>query len=303
MKRKTAIILLIIITLAGSFMTFYVSNMIFSDVGNTFYGLHDTFFVGSIPGFMIVPDVVLATLFVIRYYMRPKFRRKMVKLYTTLLAVFSVIGIATAVYAGAKLYDSFLEPYPFPGYVVISIVVHALLLAGAIYVKAALVKKMPEDPAKRKIQVGYVIYTLVLAILIFFAYNRLGALLWMPVYVHARTLYMTFPFYIWLLVPMALLAHVGFRVFDTYDRIKNGDIINLIIVLCAHTILSAVVIYLGMNNTQFISAISPALALERLATMPIDTILQVGLGYVFGIYFLINSIVFKKKGLTVKFKR
>ncbi len=289
MTRRKALTILILVTVIGSFITFYVSNLIFSDVGNMFYGAHDFYFIASIPGFMIVPDIVLLSIFTVRRYIKPAHRKKLAGLYSILLAVFSLIGAAASVLTGTMIYHSFVSPYPFRGYTLIALVFHVCLLVLGIILHIRS-KKYPADVAKQKMSFKYVIYTAVIAILVFLSFNRLGALLWMPVYVHWRTLYMTFPFYLSLLLPiMLLINNVGF-LFGLFDKVSSRRIWNICIILFLNVILGAATVMIGTANTSFISVISPALALERLATLPVDIILQFGLVLIFGVLFLVASL-------------
>ena len=299
MKKKTALILITIISLAGSFATFYVSNLLFSDVGNLFYGFHDLYILATLPGFMLVPELVLATLYIVRVVIKPAGRKQICRLYTVLLAVFAAMGFAGAIASGTVVYGSFLAPYPFPGYTL-----EGLIFQGALMVLGIILRirceKLPEDSKRQKITFGYVVYTLVLAVLIFFTYNRLGALLWAPVYVHWPTLYMTFPFYVSLLLPAGVLANnLGF-VFGQFEKMPKKRTSNLILLTVLTVVLGAAVFIIGWLNTQFISVISPALALERLATKPIDVIVQFGLLIIFEVIFLVMSGKDKKAPGTAK---
>ena len=56
--------------------------------------------------------------------------------------------------------------------------------------------------------------------MLFLALYRFGSVLWMPIYVQARTLYLTWTFYVWALLPMALLLHVVFHFFDVYKAFE-----------------------------------------------------------------------------------
>lgn len=295
MKKTTAIIWLFVLSVFGPFITFYVTNLVLSDVSNMFYGVHDVNFISSIPGFLFAFDVILATLWVTRRYTKPQNRKHMTLLYSTLLAVFSLIGVIGAVLTGTLIYRSFTAPYPFPGYTLLTLIIHAALLVFACVSHYRSRCNMPEDIAPTPTKPGYVVYTVFLVALMFLAYDRYGAFLWMPFYVHIRTLYLTFPFYLSLMLPMGLLAHIVFYVFKVYERLPNSGIINILIILAMDLILGIAVFTIGARNPQFISAVSPALAIERLMTLPIDTVCQFVLVLIFGIYFLIYSLRFKKR--------
>lgn len=295
MKRSKQIFILALLILIGSFINFYVTNFIMSDISNMFYGVHDVNFIASIPGFVLSWDCVLAVIYCIRYFGRGQHKKKMTMTYTVILMAFSVLGFVTSILSGTMIYHSFVKPYPFPGYVILSLIVHAVLFAVAIVIRSKCKKNMEEDTAKRRIDFGYVLYSIACSVVIFFALNRFGALMWAFVYVQGSTLYLTFPFYISLLLPLALVVQITLYIWGAYDNHLTADIVYVIVFLIANTVLAAVVFYLGSKYTVFVSAISPALALERLATMPIDVIIHFGLMYILGFYCLYLAIKLKKK--------
>ena len=294
MKRSKAILILVLLLLVGSFVTFYVSNFIMSDIANMAYGVHDVNFIASLPGFIFSWDFVLAVLYCIRFYGRSQHKKKMTMTYSVILMVFSILGFITAILTGVMIYHSFVKPYPFPGYVILSMIVHAALFVVALIVRGKC-KNMEEDTAKRRIDLGYVLYSIACVLVIFLAMNRFGALMWAVVYVQMSTLYLTFPFYISLLLPMALVLQITLYIFGVYENHLTADIVFVVVFLIVNTILAAAVFYLGSQYTVFISAISPALALERLATMPLDVIVHFGLMYILGFYCLYLAIKLKKK--------
>ncbi|MCQ2513322.1 MAG: hypothetical protein MJ092_08080 [Lachnospiraceae bacterium] len=295
MKKSKAISILAILILVGSFVTFYVTNFIMSDISNMFYGVHDVNFISSIPGFVFSWDFVLAVLYTIRYFGRSQHKKKMTLTYTVILMAFSVVGFVGAILSGTMIYHSFVKPYPFPGYVILSLIVHFALFVFAFILRGTCKKNMEEDTAKRRIDVGYILYSAACAVVIFLALNRFGALIWAVVYAQASTLYLTFPFYISLLLPLALVVQITLYIFGAYDNHLTADIVYVVVFLIVNTILAAAVFYLGSQYTVFISAISPALALERLATMPLDVIVHFGLMYIIGFYCLYLAIKLKKK--------
>ncbi|MBP5314219.1 MAG: hypothetical protein J6Y65_04810 [Eggerthellaceae bacterium] len=293
MEKKKAIILLIGLALLGSFVGFYSMNLLLSDVGNNFYGFREFMFFTSLPGFMCFMELAVMSIYVFRVYIHPEYRKKMLLTYSIIIAVMSLIGLVSGILTGTTFYQTFISSYPFPGYTIIGILVHAALVGLAVYtfVKA---KELPDDPEKRKIGILYVLFTILLFIIVCFAFNRFGAFIWMPVYIHMATLYMTWPFYLCLTLPMVLLVFATVYFAGWIDK-KN---ITVGIVACVLTLLgialSVAVILIGIGNTQFISVVSPAMPIERLATMPIGTILQtVGL-FLGGIYLTIKSFIGRK---------
>ncbi len=288
MKKKTALILLIVLLLVGSFVTFYSGNMLSSDISNMFYGVHDIFIVSSLPLFFITLDFILGILFVLRFYRYPDRRKSIVNLYTILAMVFAILGTIFCILTGV-VYKDFMTPYPFHGYCLILLIVNAIIFGLCLALNIYAKKTMKEDSSDHKIKFHYVLYTGIAVVLMFFALYRFGSVMWMVVYAQARTLYLTFPFYLWALIPMALLLHVVFYFLDIYGNYKRA-IIYTAIVLGLEIILGAVVVIIGYTNTSFISAISPALPLERLATKPLDVISNIAIIIIVAGYYLIYSI-------------
>ena len=298
MKRNTFIITLVILAIIGSIVTFYTSNLLLSDVSNNFYGFHDVNFISSLPGFFFALDFILASIFVIRYYRYPDYKKKTINLYTIILAVFSLLGFVFSILTGAIIYRSFITPYPFFGYTIISLIVHLLLIVSSICVNMFVRKKLPQDTAQRKYKFSYIIYSIVFPIALFFAYNRFGAFLLAPFYVQFRTLYMTFVFYLSLLLPISLMIHVVLYYLDFYKKREGVSIIVVVALMVFNLILGIETLVLGANNTQFISAVSPALAIERLITLPVDTVAQFAFMFVITLYFLFYALKSYRRSRT-----
>lgn len=295
MNKNIAGVVLVILAVVGSALTFFGLNLLFSDLANMLMSTITVDIISSFPGFILALDFILASIYVLRYVYRPQYRRRMTLTYLVILGVFSVLGMISCILSGIVVYKTMLAPYPFKGYIVMCLVVHTLTLFFSIGGFYNAKKWMKPDPERRKIKVHYVIYTIVLSILICFAYYRLGAVILSPLFIQWRTLYLTWPFYSAMLLPIALLAHTVLYSFGVYTRWQKGGIIHASILLGLSVGFSLAIILIGINNTTFISSISPVLPLERLASMPIDTIVYVLLMVGFSIYELVYSIRYHKR--------
>lgn len=273
--KRLAAILLIAIGIVGSICTFYMMNLLLSDLSNMFYGTHDAYIIASFPGFFASLYFILAEIFVFRFFYRPKYRKSLILTYLIIAACFAVCGIAMSIITGAVIYKSFFTPYPFWGYTMICLILHILVLIGSIVLHVYFRKKLPNDETKRPISIQYVLFSAILSILVFFAFDRFGAFLLAPIYIYWRTFYLTFPFYLSLLLPVAELVHTVLYMFDYFKQKPKVGFVYSLVMVAADIILLSAVIILGYNFPQFISAVSPALALERLATKPVDIILTV----------------------------
>ncbi len=299
MKKKSNIIALIVLILVGSFVTFYTSNLIMSDVSNMFYGVHNADCIASFPGFMFAIEFVVATIYLLRVTRRAQYKKSTDRLYAKYFLALSGVGLITSILSGIMVYDSIFAPYPFHGYTILGIIVHALIIAGSI-IWLQRIKKQPDDEAKRRIDFGYVVYSIAIFVIIFITYNRLGALMWGVTYIHLDSLWLTFPFYLSLLLPLALMIHIILYFYGVFNANPVVAIVYDIIFLIVDVMLGTAVFWIGAVNTAFISAISPALALERLWTKPVDNIIHFFVLLFIGLYCLYLSIKLynkKKKGL------
>lgn len=280
------LLFLIIVIVVGAFVTFYSTNLLCSDLSNMFYGVHDMYIVSSIPLFTLTLDIVCFIIFAVRYFVNPQYLKSMGKLYSIYLIVNSVVGIVTAIITGTSIYHSFVAPYPFGGYTLITLILSILLLALGIVLLIKSIR-MPDGERKR-ISLIYIIYNVILGLTLYYTLYTLGSFVWMPVYVQWRTLWLTFPFYMSMLCPMAFAIHVILCRLDLYKTNKARSVTAFVIAI-ASVVTAFAVIIIGASNPLFISAISPALPIERLATKPVMSLLHGALSVGFGIYFVLHA--------------
>ena len=266
MSKKFLVISLAIIAVIGSIWTFYASNMFFSDVSNFGAGFMETTLFVSLTGMLLGAMMVAAPLFIVRFYQRPNSRKVLCRNYLFIAIALAAFGLIFAVLGGVINYRGNFVKYPFPGYLIIMIVLHLAVLVGSAAVLFMKVLKMPEDTEKYKVTVKHVFHTLGLYLLIALAFNRFGAFLLMPVYCQFSTLYKTFVYYLFLLVPMVILAIKLMRILEIG---KNRFIMSLI-TLIVTTGLMVAILLLGKSDSSFISAVSAAAPLERLGSMPME---------------------------------
>ena len=266
MSKKFLVISLAIIAVIGSIWTFYASNMFFSDVSNFGAGFMNTTLFVSLTGMLCGAMLVAAPLFIVRFYQRPNSRKILCRNYLFIALALAAFGLIFAVLGGVINYRGNFVKYPFPGYLIIMIVLHLAVLVGSAVVLFMKVLKMPEDTEKYKVTVKHVFHTLGLYLLIALAFNRFGAFLLMPVYCQFSTLYKTFVYYLFLLVPMVILAIKLMRILEIG---KNRFLMSLI-TLIVTTGLMVAILLLGKSDSSFISAVSAAAPLERLGSMPME---------------------------------
>ena len=284
MSKRFAVISLAILAVIGSIWTFYASNMFFGDVSNFGAGFMRTTLFVTLPGLLLGAMMVTAALFIVRFYLRPNSRKILCRNYLFIAIALGAFGVIFTILGAVLNMHSFIKPYPFPGYLIIMLVLHILVIAGAAVVLFKIVLKMPDDAEQFKVKPLHVLHTLGLFLLIALAFNRFGAFLLAPVYVQWSTLYKTFVYYLFLLIPMALLVIKVLKLLEISDKL----FIPAIAVAAINVVLFALIVILGANDAAFISAVSAAAPLERLGSMPMELFIHVAAYLGVSIYYVLS---------------
>lgn len=283
MSKRFAVISLAILAVIGSIWTFYASNMFFGDVSNFGAGFMKTTLFVTLPGLLLGAMMVTAALFIVRFYLRPNSRKILCRNYLFIAIALGAFGVIFTILGAVLNMHSFIKPYPFPGYLIIMLILHILVIAGAAVVLFKIVLKMPDDAEQFKVKPLHVLHTLGLFLLIALAFNRFGAFLLVPVYVQWSTLYKTFVYYLFLLIPMALLVIKVLKLLEISDKL----FIPAIAVAAVNVVLFALIVILGANDAAFISAVSAAAPLERLGSMPMELFIHVATYLGVSVYYVI----------------
>lgn len=289
LSKRVTILILILLVLAGSFVTFYATNLILSDVSNMFYMTITQDVITSIPIFMIAVQLIAATLFINRLYIRPQYTKKTFILFMDWITLPALIGCAATVVAGPLMYGSMTAPYPFKGATIFCLIWHIAMFLISTFL-STWAQGIIDDVEKKKMDFKYIVYTIFLAVLVFFAFNRFGALLWAPIYAQTRTLYLTWPFYVSLALPMLLLLYIPITSFELDKKNRWFTVWYVAAIIVLNIVFAIIVFKTGKENPLFISAISPALGIERLLTKPVDVIVQFVLLLLLGLYALRYTI-------------
>ena len=291
MSKKFSLIALAIIAVLGSLMAFAASNLFFTDV--PYFGPHimDTAIFSSFTALFFGAYFVMGAMYIVRSYLKPNIRKRMSKTYLKTTMVLAGLGLIFAILSGVITYHgNLLAPYPFPGFLILMLVGHTLVLGGAIFAFLKPVKALPEDTEQFKVGAKHVFFTMGWFLFTALAFNRFGAFLTMPLYVELRNFHLTFLFYLFLLVPMAILVK---KVFDVYE-LKLNRFIYVIVVFAINLVLFLAVAIIGMNDTTFVSSLSPAMPLERLAAKPVEIIIHFASQFGILLAWLIREIKAKK---------
>lgn len=271
MSKKLTIITLIIISVVGSLFTVLGSNMFFSDVANM-SATKDGLLV-TLPALTFAALFPMAFLYVTRLYLRPKAFRSHTKLYTIIAVAISGVGLLTSLLTPLIYYGSFTKPYPFPGYSIIFMTLHLLVVAGGIYVLLMLKKRPADEVEKFHVNAGHVFKTIGWYLFIALVFNRFGMFVGSPIYIQWRTFGITWPYYLYLLVP-AFVGVVKMLILLGVITCKKAKLILVIATYVCNLALFLPIVIIGIGNTGFISAVSPAAPLERLASMPVEILIH-----------------------------
>jgi len=291
MSKKFSLIALAIIAVLGSLVAFAASNLFFTDVPYFGPNIMDTALFASFTVLLFGAYFVMGPMYIVRSYLKPNIRKRMSKTYLKTTMVLAGLGFVFAILAGVINYKgNFLAPYPFPGFIIAMMVAHLLVLGGAIFALVKPVKALPEDTEQFKVGAKHVFFSMGWFLFAALAFNRFGAFLTMPMYVELRNFHLTFLFYLFLLVPMAILVK---KVFDVYG-VKFNKFVYVIALFAVNLVLFVAVAIIGMNDTTFVSSLSPAMPLERLAAKPVEIIIHFASQFGILLAWLIREIKAKK---------
>ena len=291
MSKKFSLIALAIIAVLGSLVAFAASNLFFTDVPYFGPNIMDTALFASFTVLLFGAYFVMGPMYIVRSYLKPNIRKRMSKTYLKTTIVLAGLGFVFAILAGVINYKgNFLAPYPFPGFIIVMMVAHLLMLGGAIFALVKPVKALPEDTEQFKVGAKHVFFSMGWFLFVALAFNRFGAFLTMPMYVELRNFHLTFLFYLFLLVPMAILVK---KVFDVYE-VKFNKFVYVIALFAVNLVLFVAVAIIGMNDTTFVSSLSPAMPLERLAAKPVEIIIHFASQFGILLAWLIREIKAKK---------
>ena len=120
MSKKLTFVVLTIISVIGSLLTFYASNLFFGDVSN--FGSGSPTIFATFPAMLLGAMLIAAPLYIVRLYKRPENKKALSKLYLIIAAALAFLGIVFAVLGGVVNYRGNFVKYPFPGYLIIMIV-------------------------------------------------------------------------------------------------------------------------------------------------------------------------------------
>ena len=161
---------------------------------------------------------------------------------------------------------------------------------------------MPDDKAKRPFSLKHVFHTMGISFMVFFSLERFGAFLYFPFYIQWRTIYLSWPFVFTLLAPLSMLIQSYLYIYPKYNKKPLAGlifaIVNIGVALASHLAICIT----GYNNSKLLSAISPAMAIDRLdcSTKSLVLILVVTFGIgILGLVYALKTYLKSKKDTPV----
>ena len=270
MKRNTLMLIcLACFTFVGAFFMALGSNMFFSDIGNIAAG--ESTLLVTVPAATVAMTFVVILLYLVRLTKHPDCVRRLSKLYSIVIIALNGVGAICNILGSLKVYGTLVALNPFPGYTIIFLVIEILFIALGVYGMIKL-KDMKADENRIKISASYVFKTIGWVLFITLMLNRLGMFLGAPIYVYVRNLYKTFPFYLYLLLPLYL--GVLEVLFIMKIPSKKTLYILTFVGIGLNVVLFAYNAIMGINDTGFISSLSEAMPLERLASKPLEILIH-----------------------------
>ena len=271
MKRNHVLIVLIVLLIAGSLMAIQGTNTFFDDIFNISVGAAGSTLITSLPAVALTLAFVAAIFYVIRLYKHPDCMKSLTRLYLIFALIIGFCSVLGSILSAALIYHDFFGTHPFAGYHLIFLLLGLCLIGGGVFGLLQL-KKFKEDTGKIKINFIYVLKTIGWFLFILLTLNRFGNFLGAPQYVYLRNLGQTFPFYLYLLMPVYLAVILVLRDLDYISR-KNGFLMGTI-ALGLNLVFFVYIALMGMNDTAFVSSLSPAMPLERMASMPMEILIH-----------------------------
>ena len=272
MKKLHVLLCLLGLTIVGSLFTALASNLLFVDLFNKGVAFSSSTIFVSLPAVSVATMFVLGVLYFIRTQKHPDCKKRISRLYLIIAIVFGVIGVVGAILSGTTIYGTLASKHPFPGYLILFMILNILIILAGAAGLFFVIKKMPNDEGKVKINFLYVLKTIGWVLFIGMVFNRFGMFLAMPVYVYSRNFYLTFPTYLYLLVPLFLGVVEVLYAFEVLERKKLFILgivgLGLSVVGFVYTIVN------GLLSTAFISSISQIYPIDRMASLPVEILIH-----------------------------
>ena len=265
-------ILAVVVVLMVSVITFFTWNLIFSFVSN--YASLSRTSLSPIPMIMFMIEIYVCLFAIYDYIVLKRQDAYFWRKYSLILSGFAAVGFAFSIVCGTFVYHTFVGDYVCFAYPLIMLIVHGLFLAFSCYTAfisiRTIVKEKPEKVWRST--KTYWIREVLIAFLLMFALEKLGAIVLLPTLWSGYDSVYVIPFYIQLLMPLALF--IAYMIDRTWKHSRKLNVILYGSILC-YSLFSMVymVIVSKGNYPNIVNPLSPIMQLERLVTKPFGFII------------------------------
>ena len=289
-KRLLKNCLATILMLMVAVITFFTWNLIFSLVSN--YESLSMTSISSLPMvfFMIILYVLIFAVFDYEVLKRKDayFFRK----FTIIVASFALLGVVSSILDGTIVYHTFVGDYIFFAMPLFMLIVHTIICGIAVYGAVLSCKAIHDNKLEKTWQRPklYWIREVLIALLLMFALEKLGAFILLPVFWSSYDSIYVLPFYIQLLIPSFIVV----MYFVDRHWLHNKKL-NIILSgsALAYSLFSLIYMLLMSKGTWplVINPLSPILQLERLITKPIGAIVLYAVSLIYPCVILVLNVV------------
>ena len=282
-----------LLVLMVAVITFFAWNLIFSVVSN--YQSMSVVALSGLPLILFMCVVYILLFATFDYIVLRRHDPYLFRKFSIIIACFSIAGIVCSIIDGTLIYGTFVGDYVFLAYPLFMLIIFALLLGISGYFGFISIRKIiqekPEKPAK--ISKIYWVRELLVAFMLMFALERLGAFVLLPTYFSSYDGAYVIPLYIQLLIPTLCVAL--YMVDRHWLHSKKVNIILSSIAL-GYTVISLVYMLIIANAFKelyplIVNPLSPIMQLERLITKPIGFIILYGFSLIYPLTQLCINVV------------
>ena len=285
-KNCFAAVLLLMVAV----ITFFTWNLIFSVVSN--YAALTIVSISSLPliFFMIILYVLIFGVF--DYVVLKRKDAYFFRKFSIIVVCFSLLGMISSILDGTIVYHTFVGDYVFFAMPLFMLIVHALICGIAVYGSIVSCKSIHDNKPEKtwKAPRLYWIREVLVALLLMFALEKLGAFLLLPIFWSSYDSIYVLPFYIQLLIPAFLVV-----IYFVDRHWLHNKKINILLSASAliYSLFSLIFMILISKGTWplVVNPLSPILQLERLVTLPIGFIVIYAVSILYSCSILIVNVV------------
>ena len=223
-------ILAVVLVLMISVITFFTWNLIFSFVSN--YAALSRTSLSPIPMIMVMIEIYVCLFALYDYIVLKRRDAYFWRKYSLIVAGFDLVGFAFAIVCGTFVYHTFVGDYVCFAYPLIMLIVHGLFLCFSCYTAVFAFKSIAKDKPVKSWSNSKTdwIRKVLIAFLLMFGLEKLGAIVLLPTLWSGYDSVYVIPFYIQLLMPMALF--ITYMIDRTWKHSRKLNVILYGSILC-----------------------------------------------------------------------